>query len=233
MLVADDERDIVELVAFVLRRAGYDVVEASDGEQALRLARERLPALCILDGRMPELAGFEILRRLRADPRTAAIPVLILTATVDEERAILRHGVEPDGFMKKPFEADALLDRGRAPAQIDGCGSSSCGGAGVPQPSAAIELVREEMDGAGIEPDRRDRARDRRRRAGVELEDFHGSPTIRVDGRDVVEPSDQPIGLTCRVYRRRDGRISALPDRADIAAALAAAEGGSRTDDRD
>ena len=109
VLVADDERDIVELVAFVLGRAGYEVDKADDGDQALRLVRERHPALCILDGRMPELAGFEILRRLRGDPQTSAIPVLILTATVDEERSIRRHGVEPQGFMRKPFEADALL----------------------------------------------------------------------------------------------------------------------------
>ena len=60
-------------------------------------------------GGCPGLAGFEILRRLRADPGTDGIRVLILTATVDEERAIRRHGVEPDGFMKKPFEADGLL----------------------------------------------------------------------------------------------------------------------------
>ena len=109
VLVADDERDIVELVAFVLGRAGYEVDKADDGEQALRLIRERRPALCILDGRMPELAGFEILKVLRADPETRGIPVLILTATVDEERSIRRHGVEPHGFMRKPFEADALL----------------------------------------------------------------------------------------------------------------------------
>jgi DNA-binding response OmpR family regulator len=109
VLVADDEPDIVELVAFVLGRAGYEVYKADDGDQALRIARERRPALCILDGSMPGLAGFEIVRQLRDDPETSAIPVLILTATVDEERSIRRHGVEPQGFMRKPFEADALL----------------------------------------------------------------------------------------------------------------------------
>jgi DNA-binding response OmpR family regulator len=109
VLVADDERDIVELVAFVLGRAGYEVDKVGTGDLALRLVRERRPALCILDGRMPELAGFEILRRLREDPELRGTPVLILTATVDEERSIRRHGVEPDGFMRKPFEAEALL----------------------------------------------------------------------------------------------------------------------------
>jgi CheY-like chemotaxis protein len=109
VLVADDEADIVDLVAFVLGRAGYDVVTAPDGAEALRQIHELSPALCILDGMMPGLAGFEILDRLRAEPETERIRVLILTATVDEERAIRRHGVEPDGFMKKPFEAENLL----------------------------------------------------------------------------------------------------------------------------
>ena len=59
--------------------------------------------------RMPGLEGFEILRRLRGEVELSGIPVLILTATVDEERSIRRHGVEPHGFMRKPFEADALL----------------------------------------------------------------------------------------------------------------------------
>ena len=109
VVVADDERDIVELVAIVLRRAGYQVVTAPDGEQALRLIRERAPDLCVLDGMMPGLAGFQVLREIRADQRTAGIRVLILTATVDEEREIRRHGFEPDAFMKKPFEGEALL----------------------------------------------------------------------------------------------------------------------------
>ena len=63
----------------------------------------------MLDGSMPGLAGFEILKELRSGPGTERPRVLILTATVDEERAIRRHGVEPDGYMRKPFEADALL----------------------------------------------------------------------------------------------------------------------------
>ncbi len=109
VVVADDERDIVELVAIVLGRAGYEVITADDGERALELIRERRPDLCVLDGRMPGLAGYEILQRLRDDPETASTKVLILTATIDDEREIRRHGVNSDGFMKKPFEADALL----------------------------------------------------------------------------------------------------------------------------
>ncbi len=109
VVVADDERDIVELVAIVLGRAGYEVITAPDGETALELIRERRPNLCVLDGRMPGLAGYEILKLLRDDEETAETKVLILTATIDDEREIRRHGVDSDGFMKKPFEAEALL----------------------------------------------------------------------------------------------------------------------------
>ena len=65
--------------------------------------------------------------------------------------------------------------------------------------------------------------REIRDEADAERDAFVGSPTIRVDGRDVQEPGEEPVGLTCRVYRLRDGRVSALPDRADVKAALAAA----------
>jgi len=90
---------------------------------------------------------------------------------------------------------------------------------GCPSWEEAIELVREEMAAVGLDPGRlelREVASD----AGAERERFVGSPTIRVDGRDLQDPCEEPIGLTCRVYRLRDGRISALPDRADVREAL-------------
>lgn len=94
---------------------------------------------------------------------------------------------------------------------------------GCPSAEEAIEIVREEMGTAGIEPEQL-RVREIRDHAEAEREAFPGSPTIRVDGRDVNDPGQDPIGLTCRIYRLRDGQISALPDRADIADALAAAK---------
>lgn len=109
VLVADDERDIVDLLAILLERAGYDVITAFDGRRALELARTHSPSLAILDGTMPGLAGFEVLEALREDERTDAVAVMILTATVDEEREIRRHGIEPDAFIRKPFESDDLL----------------------------------------------------------------------------------------------------------------------------
>jgi hypothetical protein len=86
-------------------------------------------------------------------------------------------------------------------------------------------LLREELERAGIDPDtivERELLGD----DDAERERFYGSPTIRIDGRDIAASGSNPIGLTCRVYRLRDGRISALPDPADIADALRAATVG-------
>jgi hypothetical protein len=97
---------------------------------------------------------------------------------------------------------------------------------GCPSWPEARALLRDEMDRAGLDPDsivERELLVD----DDAERERFHGSPTIRVNGRDIAPPGSNPIGLTCRVYRLRNGRISALPDPADIADALrAATEGG-------
>ena len=96
---------------------------------------------------------------------------------------------------------------------------------GCPSTAEAIELVRAEMRDAGIDPMAlrvREICDDREAEAAA----FPGSPTVRVDGRDVQEPDGEPGGLTCRVYRLRDGRISPLPDRADVREALLDVRGG-------
>ena len=94
--------------------------------------------------------------------------------------------------------------------------------AGCPSWAEATALVREEMRAAGLDPEALS-VREVSDPADAEREGFPGSPTIRIDGRDLQDPGAAPIGLTCRVYRLRDGRVAALPDRADVAEALAAA----------
>ncbi len=86
-------------------------------------------------------------------------------------------------------------------------------------------MLREEMKAAGLDPRSVD-LREVRTDHEAEREGFVGSPTIRVDGGDVDPPRDQPIGLTCRVYRLGDGRISPLPDRAGLREALERASDG-------
>ena len=96
---------------------------------------------------------------------------------------------------------------------------------GCPSWQEAIELVREEMRAAGLDPEAL-RVREVHDEAEAVSLGFAGSPTILIDGRDVVDPSGQPRGLTCRVYRLRDGRVSPLPDRAAVREALTEARGG-------
>jgi hypothetical protein len=97
---------------------------------------------------------------------------------------------------------------------------------GCPSSDEALGELREEMAALGLDPDAVE-VREINTDAAAQREEFVGSPTIRVDGRDLQPPGDDPVGLTCRVYRLRDGRISALPDRGDVRAGLVAAmEGG-------
>jgi hypothetical protein len=96
---------------------------------------------------------------------------------------------------------------------------------GCPSTDEALADLREEMAALGLDPDRIE-IREVDTEAEAERHAFVGSPTIRVDGRDVQPPANEPTGLTCRVYRLRDGRISAVPDREDVREALAEAIGG-------
>ena len=83
---------------------------------------------------------------------------------------------------------------------------------GCPSWDRALAILREEMSACGLDPDSVE-MREVRTDADADHEQFVGSPTIRIDGRDVEEPGEEPVGLSCRVYRLRDGRISPLPDR--------------------
>ena len=96
---------------------------------------------------------------------------------------------------------------------------------GCPSWEAAIELVREEMQAAGLDPEALE-VREIESHGDAEHERFVGSPTVRVEGRDVQPVGEEPVGLTCRVYRLRDGRVSPLPDREQVREALSEAIGG-------
>jgi DNA-binding response OmpR family regulator len=103
VLLAEDEPNIVESLTFLFERAGFQIEVASDGRQALDTPLEQQPAVLVLDLMLPELDGYEVLRRLRADPRGEKLPVLMLTAKgqrIDRETA-LECGA--DLFMTKPF----------------------------------------------------------------------------------------------------------------------------------
>ena len=111
VLVADDDEDILQLVSFRLERAGYTVVTAADGQQALAAARQHQPDLAVLDVMMPGLNGYEVTRQLRADPATAAIPVILLTARVQEADVSRGFEAGADDYLRKPFSPQELQDR--------------------------------------------------------------------------------------------------------------------------
>lgn len=111
ILVADDEPDVLALVSLHLQRAGYDVLKADDGEQALRLAREEEPALVVLDLMMPGLSGLEVAKLLKQSPQTARIPVLMLTAKADEVDRIVGLEIGADDYVTKPFSPREIVLR--------------------------------------------------------------------------------------------------------------------------
>jgi DNA-binding response OmpR family regulator len=114
VLVADDDEDIRDLVAFRLDRAGYEVLRAGDGQQALDLAREHHPDLAVLDVMMPKLTGYDVTRELRANQETSRIPVILLTARVQEADVARGFEAGADDYVKKPFSPQELKARVQA-----------------------------------------------------------------------------------------------------------------------
>ena len=108
VLVADDDEDILNLVVKRLTRRGWDVVGTSDGGDALARARALQPAAVVLDWMMPTMTGPEVCEALKADPATAAIPVVLVTARASggDRAAGLEHGA--NGYITKPFDIDDL-----------------------------------------------------------------------------------------------------------------------------
>jgi DNA-binding response OmpR family regulator len=98
-------------VAFRLARAGYEVMLARDGEEALEAAREHEPALAVLDVMMPKLTGYEVIRAMRADGATLRIPVILLTASVQETDVEKGFEAGADDYIRKPFDPRELRDR--------------------------------------------------------------------------------------------------------------------------
>ena len=109
ILCADDDEDILSLVALRLRRAGYEVVQAQDGHVALELARSRRPAVAVLDVMMPRLTGHEVLAAIRADDELRELKVVLLSARVQE--VDVERGMEAgaDAYLAKPFKAQELV----------------------------------------------------------------------------------------------------------------------------
>jgi two-component system, OmpR family, phosphate regulon response regulator PhoB len=114
VLVVEDEEPLVELLRYNLEKEGYDVGLANDGEEALVMARERLPDLLILDWMLPKVAGIEVCRRLRGRTESRNLPIIMLTAKGDESDRIRGLDTGADDYVVKPFSMTELLARVRA-----------------------------------------------------------------------------------------------------------------------
>jgi DNA-binding response OmpR family regulator len=111
ILVVDDTKDLLLVVARRLRSWGYEPLTAASGEEGLRIAQEQLPDLILLDIMMPKIKGRDVCARLKANPQTAKIPVIFLTALglADHVKAGMDLGA--DDYIVKPFEPADLRDR--------------------------------------------------------------------------------------------------------------------------
>jgi DNA-binding response OmpR family regulator len=113
VLVAEDERDVAELVRYALAREGYEVVVAGNGPEALHQARESRFDVVLLDIMLPQLNGWELCRRLKQDPATREVPVVMLTARAEEGDKILGFELGADDYVTKPFSTRELVARVR------------------------------------------------------------------------------------------------------------------------
>jgi diguanylate cyclase (GGDEF)-like protein len=114
ILVVDDDRDIARFVEVNLQLHGFEVLVAHDGEQALAMVQDRKPDLAVVDVRMPRVDGLELTRRLRADPMTAALPIILLTAKGLSVDKVVGLTAGADDYIVKPFDTSELVARVRS-----------------------------------------------------------------------------------------------------------------------
>ena len=114
VLVVEDEQDVAELIRYNLAKEGYDVRLSGNGADALRQARAARPELTLLDIMLPQLNGWEVCRRLKQDPDTRGIPVIMVTGRAEEGDKVLGFEMGADDYVTKPFSPRELVARVRA-----------------------------------------------------------------------------------------------------------------------
>jgi len=114
VLVVEDEQDVAELLRYHLTKEGYEVALVGNGADALKRAREIKPELVLLDIMVPQLNGWEVCRRLKQDPETRGIPIIMVTGRVEEGDKVLGFEMGADDYVTKPFSPRELVTRVRA-----------------------------------------------------------------------------------------------------------------------
>ena len=114
ILIADDEQNIVISLEFLMKREGFEVLIANDGEEAVRRIRSDPPDLVLLDVMMPKKSGFEVCQEIKADPALAAVRILMLTAKGRDTEVAKGLALGADAYMTKPFSTKELVDKVRS-----------------------------------------------------------------------------------------------------------------------
>lgn len=110
VLIADDEMDIVETLKFMLESEGFDVLTAYNGEEALKIARNAIPDIILLDVMMPKINGYKVARLLKFDKKFQNIPILMITARSQEEDRLIGEETGADEYITKPFEISDVIE---------------------------------------------------------------------------------------------------------------------------
>ncbi|MRR16997.1 MAG: response regulator [Deltaproteobacteria bacterium] len=114
ILIVDDEKDIADLVAYNLEKEGFDTIKAYDGGDVLKIVKTQKPDLIILDLMLPRMNGLDLCKAIRANPETAHLPIIMLTAKADEVDKIIGLEIGADDYMTKPFSVKELMARVRS-----------------------------------------------------------------------------------------------------------------------
>lgn len=141
VLLVDDERDLLSLLDFNLRAAGFETVLATTGEQALAQLRRRVPDLVVLDLMLPDLPGTEVCRQIKSEPRTKHVPVVMLTAKGEEVDRVVGFEIGADDYVTKPFSVRELVLRLKAVLRRTGGG-----GRRAERPPEAVGPIRVDVD---------------------------------------------------------------------------------------
>jgi CheY-like chemotaxis protein len=111
ILIAEDERDIRDLITFTLQFAGYEVVAAANGEEAVTMAQKETPDLILMDVRMPRMTGYEACTAMKADPKLKDVPVIFLSAKGQDSEIQVGLQAGAEEYLLKPFAPDQLTQR--------------------------------------------------------------------------------------------------------------------------
>jgi two-component system phosphate regulon response regulator PhoB len=140
VLLVDDERDLLSLLDFNLRAAGFETLLATTGEQALAHLRRRVPDLVLLDLMLPDVSGTEVCRQIKGDARTRHVPVVMLTAKGEELDRVVGFEVGADDYVTKPFSVRELVLRLKAISRRTGAGR------GPERPPTQVGPIRVDVD---------------------------------------------------------------------------------------